>query len=95
MDVHLHQNMAVDLPTGATPVKRAWPDAQDQEDPLDTENRALSLQQLRRQLAPLTTTEDDGLESEDRVEDMRAPRLSTALAARKAARRSSVLNVKT
>ena len=91
MDLHLHQNMAVDIPSGATPVKRAWPDAQDQEDPLDAEERATVLQHLRRQPTPSTMNEEEGPESEDRVDDMRAPRLSTALAARKAARRSSVL----
>ena len=94
MDLHLHQNMAVDLPTGATPVKRAWPDAQDQEDPLDHEDRAIALQHLRRQPAPSTMNEEEGPESEDRVDDMRAPRLSTTLAARKAARRSSTFNGK-
>ena len=94
MDLHLHQRMAVDLPTGATPIKRAWPDAQDQEDPLDAEDRATVLQHLRRQPAPSTTNEEEGPESEDRVDDLRAPRLSTTLAVRKAARRSSVFNGK-
>lgn len=124
-DTQLRQNVAVDLPTGQTPVKRTWPSVNDERDVLDQERNAV-LAHIKKSGPIPTSAEDTSGMSEvmqDRRGDRRStssalldevaavskdgggagasagmlgttkviPRQSSALAARKASRRSSVL----
>lgn len=102
MDVHLQHNIAVDIPTGQTPMKRAWPEALSTgEDPLDQERQTI-LDHLKKPslLNNLSSVKDysDQIELSDKLSEAVlsgsknvGPRISSALAARKASRRSSVL----
>ena len=109
MDLYLHQNIAVDLPTGQTPAKHSWPaefPTSTTDDPLE-QSRQIALDHLRRPILSslnqhhrdptslnpyLEMEEGEGVDRLDEV-SWKGPRVSSALAARKASRRSSVLTV--
>jgi hypothetical protein len=104
---HLKQNVALDYPTGQTPIKRPWPEMSGNDDPLERDRHS-TLEYLKNGSYAHQATSDAGhsSETEDRFEEngiasvggagqSKAPRMSMALAARKAARRSSVLTAVT